>query len=93
MLGHSPQEYQRLRAQARSWSRATERLLDEVGLAPGAAAWTPGAARARRCAFWPTASAPTDEVLGIDVDAALAWTTRFALHGEGTSSATSWSTT
>ena len=35
-LGHSPSEQERLRAQARIWEAATGRLLDQIGLAPGA---------------------------------------------------------
>src|SRR5690348_18444186 len=35
-LGHSPSEHERLRAQARIWEAATGRLLDQIGLAPGA---------------------------------------------------------
>ena len=34
-LGHSPQEYDRLRTQARVWEDATGKLLDRVGLGPG----------------------------------------------------------
>ncbi len=34
-LGHTPEEYERLRAQARAWEAATGRLLDQVGLAAG----------------------------------------------------------
>ena len=35
-LGHSPGEYDRLRTQARVWEDATGKLLDRVGLGPGA---------------------------------------------------------
>ena len=35
-LGHTPQEYERLRAQARVWEVATGRLFDQVGLPRGA---------------------------------------------------------
>ena len=35
-LGRTPEEYERLRLQARTWEAATGRLFDEVGLAPGA---------------------------------------------------------
>ena len=49
-LGRTPQEYERLRAQSRVWEAATGRLLDQIGLAPGRAAWTPAAGPARRCA-------------------------------------------
>ena len=36
VLGRTAHEYERLRAQARAWSRATSSLLDDIGLAPGA---------------------------------------------------------
>ena len=48
-LARTPQEYDRLRGQSRAWEAATGRLLDQVGLAPARAAWTPAAAPARRC--------------------------------------------
>ena len=35
-LGHAPQEYERLRAQARIWEVATGRVLDQVGVPQGA---------------------------------------------------------
>ena len=51
-LGRTPEEYERLRAQARVWEAATGRLLDQVGLAPGAscldAGCGPGELRLRR---------------------------------------------
>ena len=34
-LGHTPQEYERLRAQARIWEGATARVLDQVGVPRG----------------------------------------------------------
>ena len=36
VLGRTPAEYERLRAQARVWEAATGRLLDRVELGPGA---------------------------------------------------------
>ena len=36
-LGHTPEEYDRLRMQARVWEIATGRLLDRVGLTRGTA--------------------------------------------------------
>ena len=35
-LGHTAEEYERLRRQARVWEVAAGRLLDQVGLRPGA---------------------------------------------------------
>ena len=55
-LGRTREEYERLRGQARGWETATGRLLDEIGLAPGRAAWMPAAAPARRCASWRSGS-------------------------------------
>ena len=50
VLGRNPQEYERLRARRGAGTGATERLLDEVGpRARAPAAWTPAAARGRRC--------------------------------------------
>jgi hypothetical protein len=37
LLGRTPEEYERLRWQARIWEPATAELLDRAGLAPGAA--------------------------------------------------------
>ena len=44
-LGHTPEEYERLRAQARAWETATGRLLDQVGLGPGASCLDAGCGR------------------------------------------------
>lgn len=35
-LGHTPQEYESLRAQARSWENATDRILGQATWATGA---------------------------------------------------------
>jgi SAM-dependent methyltransferase len=83
VLGHSTQEYQRLRAQARSWSRATERLLDETGLVPGARCLDAGCGPGETMRLLADRVGVSGEVLGIDVDGALAEATRFALHAEG----------
>src|SRR4029077_4241477 len=82
-LGHSPEEYDRLRTQARVWEGATGRLLDRVGLAPGAncldAGCGPGETR-RPMAERP---GPWGRVLGIDTDAQLGAMALAALHEAG----------
>ena len=36
-LARAPEEYERLRAQARVWETATTRVLDQIGLSAGSA--------------------------------------------------------
>ena len=82
-LGHSPEEYERLRVQARGWEVATARLLDEVGLGPGAGCLDAGCGPGETMRAMAERVGPSGRVLGIDADAALGALTQTMLHDEG----------
>jgi ubiquinone/menaquinone biosynthesis C-methylase UbiE len=82
-LGRTPQEYERLRAQARVWEAATGRLLDQVGLAPGASCLDAGCGPGETMRVMAQRVGPQGRVLGIDVDVLLGATALAMLHGAG----------
>ena len=82
-LGRTPAEYERLRAQSRVWEAATGRLLDEVGLAPGASCLDAGCGPGETMRMMAQRVGPAGRVLGIDVDAPLGAMTQATLHGAG----------
>ena len=82
-LGHSPPEHERLRAQARVWEAATGRLLDQVGLAPGASCLDAGCGPGETIRLMAQRTGPTGHVLGIDADGALGAAAVAMLHGTG----------
>jgi SAM-dependent methyltransferase len=82
-LGHTPEEYERLRRQARVWEAATGRLLDQVGLGPGASCLDAGCGPGETMRAMAERVGPTGRVLGIDADPALGAMTLMMLHGGG----------
>jgi ubiquinone/menaquinone biosynthesis C-methylase UbiE len=82
-LGHTPEEYERLRMQARMWDVATGRLLDQVGLGPGASCLDAGCGPGETMRTMAERVGPAGRVLGIDADAALGAMTLTMLHGAG----------
>jgi SAM-dependent methyltransferase len=82
-LGHTAQEYERLRAQARVWEAATGRLLDQVGLAPGATCLDAGCGPGETMRLMAHRVGPTGRVTGIDIDAELGAAAQAMLHDEG----------
>src|SRR5579872_553261 len=70
-LGHTPEEYERLRMQARIWQAATGRLLDQIGLAPGARCLDAGCGPGETMRLMAERVGPGGRVLGIDADASL----------------------
>ena len=82
-LGRTPAEYERLRAQARMWDAATGRLLDQVGLGPGASCLDAGCGPGETMRAMAERVGPAGRVLGIDADAALGGMTLEMLHGDG----------
>jgi len=82
-LGRTPQEYERLRAQARVWEAATGRLLDRVGLAVGARCLDAGCGPGETMRLMAHRVGPAGEVVGLDVDADLAAMTEAMLRGAG----------
>jgi SAM-dependent methyltransferase len=82
-LGRTPEEYERLRAQARVWEAATGRLLDRVGLASGARCLDAGCGPGETMRLLAQRVGPFGEVLGIDVDADLGQAALAMLHRVG----------
>ena len=82
-LGHTPEEYERLRAQARAWETATGRLLDQVGLGPGASCLDAGCGPGETMRLMAERVGPAGRVLGVDADPALGAMTLAMLHGAG----------
>jgi SAM-dependent methyltransferase len=82
-LGHTPEEYERLRMQARVWEAATGRLLDQVGLGPGASCLDAGCGPGETMRTMAERVGPAGRVLGIDADSALGAMTLAMLHGAG----------
>ena len=82
-LGRTPEEYERLRAQSRVWEAATGRLLDEIGLAPGANCLDAGCGPGETMRMMAQRVGPAGRVLGIDVDAPLGAMAQATLHGRG----------
>jgi 2-polyprenyl-3-methyl-5-hydroxy-6-metoxy-1,4-benzoquinol methylase len=69
--GRTPEEYARRRAQARVWEDAAGRLLDRVGLAPGASCLDAGCGPGEVMRLMAQRVGPAGHVVGIDVDAPL----------------------
>ena len=82
-LQRTPEEYERLRAQARVWEAATGRLLDRVGLAPGARCLDAGCGPGETMRLMAQRVGPTGRVLGVDVDAPLGAQALAMLHAAG----------
>jgi len=82
-LGHTPEEYARLRMQARMWEPATGRLLDQIGLGPGASCLDAGCGPGETMRAMAERVGPAGRVLGIDADPELGARTLATLHGAG----------
>ena len=82
-LGRTPEEYERLRAQARVWEAATGRLLDRVSLAPGASCLDAGCGPGETMRLMAQRVGPHGSVLGLDVDASLGALAEGGLHQAG----------
>ena len=82
-LGRTREEYERLRGQARGWETATGRLLDEIGLAPGARCLDAGCGPGETMRLMAQRVGPAGSVLGIDLDAALGADAVAMLHASG----------
>jgi ubiquinone/menaquinone biosynthesis C-methylase UbiE len=82
-LGHTPEEYARLRMQARMWEAATGRLLDQIALGPGASCLDAGCGPGETMRAMAERVGPTGRMLGIDADPELGARTLAMLHGAG----------
>src|SRR3954463_10062636 len=70
-LARAPEEYERLRAQARVWEPATARMLDRLGLGPGARCLDAGCGPGESMRLMAQRVGPAGRVTGIDVDVPL----------------------
>jgi SAM-dependent methyltransferase len=70
-LARTPEEYERLRAQARLWEPVTARMLDHVGLAPGARCLDAGCGPGETMRLMAERVGPSGHVLGVDLDTTL----------------------
>ena len=82
-LERTPQEYGRLRAQARAWEAATSRLLDQVALPTGASCLDAGCGPGETMRLMAQRVGPAGHVTGIDVDAPLGAQALTMLHDAG----------
>jgi ubiquinone/menaquinone biosynthesis C-methylase UbiE len=82
-LGRTPEEYERLRGQARVWETATGRLLDLAGLTAGASCLDAGCGPGETMRVMAQRTGPAGRVLGIDVDAELGAAALAMLYGAG----------
>lgn len=82
-LERTPREYERLRAQARVWESATERILDQVGITPGASCLDAGCGPGETMRLLARRAGPDGEVTGIDADASIGVLAEASLHGAG----------
>jgi SAM-dependent methyltransferase len=83
VLGHTRDEVERLRRQARLWEEATGRLLDRVGLAPGAQCLDAGCGPGEVMRLLAQRVGPAGQVTGLDVDGAAGSEAVAALHASG----------
>jgi SAM-dependent methyltransferase len=83
VLGRAPEEYERLRAQARVWEQATGRLLDQVELDRGARCLDAGCGPGETMRLMAQRVGPDGHVCGIDVDAGIGALAIDMLHDAG----------
>lgn len=82
-LGRTPEEYERLRVQARVWETATGRLLDEVGLGAGASCLDAGCGPGNTMRLMAERVGAGGRVVGLDMDGALGEIALERLHDAG----------
>ncbi len=79
----NPQEYQRLRDQARMWEGATSEVLGRVGLGPGMSALDVGAGPGAVMRLMADRVGPSGAVTGLEIDAELGQQALRELRAEG----------
>jgi SAM-dependent methyltransferase len=82
-LGHSADEYQRVRQQALAWEPATTNLFDRLGVRPGARCLDAGSGPGEIMRVLADRVGPTGRVLGIDADREQSENALRRLHGDG----------
>jgi len=82
-LGHTPQEYERLRAQARVWEDATGRVFDQVGLPSGARCLDAGCGPGETMRLLAERVGAEGSVVGMDADTSIGILAVEMLHRTG----------
>jgi len=82
-LGHTPQEYERLRAQARVWEDATGRVFDQVGLPSGARCLDAGCGPGETMRLLAERVGAEGRVVGMDADTSIGILAVEMLHRTG----------
>jgi SAM-dependent methyltransferase len=82
-LGHTPEEYQRLRAQARIWEIAAGRILDQVSVPKGASCLDAGCGPGETMRLLAERVGDRGRVLGLDADPSIGRLAVEMLHGIG----------
>ena len=82
-LGYTPQEYERLRAQALIWEAATERVLDQAGVPAGASCLDAGCGPGETMRLLAERAGAQGRVLGVDADPAIGALAVTMLHDRG----------
>jgi len=82
-LGHTPLEYERLRAQARVWEVATGRVLDQVGLPKGASCLDAGSGPGETMRLMAQRVGADGRVVGMDADPSIGILAVEMLHRTG----------
>ena len=83
VMGRTPQEYERLRQQARVWEGATASLLDRVSLAPGSRCLDVGCGPGETMRLMAERVGPTGRVVGLDTDEDLGRAAMLSLRASG----------
>lgn len=82
-LGRTPDEYRRLREQARAWEPATSRVLDLVGIPGAGSCLDAGCGPGETTRLLAERVGPHGRVVGVDVDAGLGAMAEAMLHASG----------
>lgn len=82
-LGHTPREYERLRAQARVWEAATTRVLDQVALAKGGSCLDAGCGPGETMRLLAERVGADGRVTGMDTDTSIGILAVEMLHRTG----------
>jgi ubiquinone/menaquinone biosynthesis C-methylase UbiE len=83
VLGHTPDEYERLRSQARMWEPDTVRLFDRVGLGEADRCLDVGCGPGETMRLMAERVGPAGEVVGVDADATIGNQAVETLHAAG----------
>ena len=82
-LGHTPQEYERLRAQARVWEDATGRVFDQIGVPRGASCLDAGCGPGETMRLLADRVGADGRVVGMDADTSVGILAVEMLHRTG----------